>query len=125
MHLTGTPNWALTVKDYRAEFVHALLTFRKFSAVGCARVEARAATQALNQGAIMTAAFNKTPVLFAAMLTVATPAVAGGWRTIPEGVGTDGVCTLYNQNMECVDAARTFLAWSTHGGSMRVVNALA
>jgi hypothetical protein len=72
----------------------------------------------------MTAAFKKTPILFAALLTVATPAFAGGWQTIPEGVGTDGVCTLYNQNMECVDGARSFLASSANDGTiqMRVVN---
>ena len=56
----------------------------------------------------MTAPLNKTPILFAALLTVATPAFAGDWRTIPGGVGNDGVCTLYNQNFECMDAARTF-----------------
>ncbi len=60
----------------------------------------------------MTATLNKTPILFAALLTVATPAFAGDWRTIPGGVGNDGVCTLYNQNFECMDAARTFLASS-------------
>jgi hypothetical protein len=62
----------------------------------------------------MTATFNKTPILFAALLTVTIPAFAGGWQTIPGGVGTDGVCTLYNQDMECVDAARSFLASSTN-----------
>ena len=72
----------------------------------------------------MTTPLNKTPILFAALLTVATPAFAGDWRTIPGGVGTDGVCTLYNQNVECVDAARTFLASSGDDGTirMRVVN---
>ena len=72
----------------------------------------------------MTATLNKTPILFAALLTVATPALAGDWRTIPGGVGTDGMCTLYNQNLECMDAARTFLASSGEDGTirMRVVN---
>jgi hypothetical protein len=58
----------------------------------------------------MTATFKKTLILFAALLTVATPAIAGDWRSIPR---TDGVCTLYNENLECVDAARRFLASST------------
>ena len=61
----------------------------------------------------MTAIFNKTPILFAALLTLATPAFAGDWWTIP---GTDGICTLYNQNLECVDAARSFLASSRNDG---------
>jgi hypothetical protein len=26
MSITGTPNWALTVKDYRVNFVHAPLS---------------------------------------------------------------------------------------------------
>ena len=56
-----------------------------------------------------------TPILFAALLTVATPAIAGDWRSIPR---TDGVCTLYNENLECVDAARSFLVSS----QMRVIN---
>ena len=63
---------------------------------------------------------NKTPILFAALLTVTTPAFAGDWRTIPGGVGTDGVCTLYNQNLECMDAARTFLASSGDDGTIRM-----
>ena len=74
----------------------------------------------------MTTPLNKTPILFAALLTVATPGFAGDFRTIPGGVGTDGVCTLYNQNLECVDAARTFLASSGDDGTirMRVVSTL-
>ncbi len=54
-------------------------------------------------------AMNKTPILFAALLTIATPAFAGD---TPEGppFGTDAVCTLYNENLECVDAQRNFLA---------------
>jgi hypothetical protein len=60
----------------------------------------------------MTATFKKTPILFAALLTVATPAFAGDWRTVP---GTDGLCKLYNQNLECVDGARNFLASYTGG----------
>ena len=52
----------------------------------------------------MIATFKK-PILFAALLTVATPAFAGDSRSIPR---TDGVCTLYNENLECVDAARVF-----------------
>ena len=68
----------------------------------------------------MTATFKMTPILFAALLTVATPAFAGDWRTTP---GTDG-CTLYNQNLECVDGARNSLASSANDGTfqMRVVN---
>ena len=60
----------------------------------------------------MTATFNKTPILFAALLTVATPAFAGDVWTIPGGLrfATDGVCTLFKQNVECVDAAGNFLA---------------
>ena len=54
-----------------------------------------------------------TPILFAALLTVAT--IAGDWRSIPR---TDGVCTLYNENLECVDAARSFLASSTTDGTV-------
>ena len=65
----------------------------------------------------MTATLKKTPILFAALLTVATPAFAGDWRSIPR---TDGVCTLYNQNLECVDAARSFLASSTDEGHQRL-----
>ena len=61
----------------------------------------------------MIATFKK-PILFAALLTVATPAFAGDWRSIPR---TDGVCTLYNENLECVDAARSFLASSTTDGT--------
>jgi hypothetical protein len=63
----------------------------------------------------MTATFKKTPILFAALLTVATPAFAGDWRTIPGG--TDG-CTLYNQNLECMDTAQTFLASSANDGTI-------
>ena len=57
-------------------------------------------------------AMNKTPILFAALLTIAAPAFAGDWWTTPEGppFGTDAVCTLYNENLECVDAKRNFLA---------------
>ena len=55
----------------------------------------------------MTATFIKTPILFAALLTVATPALAGDWRSIPR---THGACTLYNEKLECVDAARSSLA---------------
>ena len=55
----------------------------------------------------MTATFIKTPILFAALLTVATPAIAGDWRSIPR---TGGVCTLYNEKLECVDAGRSSLA---------------
>ena len=58
--------------------------------------------KAPTKGVVMIATFKK-PVLFAALLTVATPAFAGDWRSIPR---TDGVCTLYNENLECVDAAR-------------------
>ena len=53
----------------------------------------------------MIATFKNLPILFAALLTVATPAFAGDWRSIPR---TDGVCRLYNENLECVDAARSF-----------------
>ena len=60
-----------------------------------------------------------TPILFAALLTVATPAIAGDWRSIPR---TDGVCMLYNENLECVDAARSFLASSTTDGTRRVTS---
>ena len=67
----------------------------------------------------MTATLKKTPILFAALLTVATPAFAADWKTIP---GTDGVCTLYNQNLDCMDAARTFLAANDGTIQMRVVN---
>jgi hypothetical protein len=58
-----------------------------------------------------------TPILFAALLTVATPAFAGDWWTIPGG--TDGACTLYNQNLECMDTARTFLASAANDGTIR------
>jgi hypothetical protein len=51
-----------------------------------------------------------TPILFAALLTVATPAIAGDWRSIPR---THGACTLYNEKLECVDAARSSVASST------------
>src|SRR5680860_1965 len=118
MSLTGTPNWALTVKTTVPN--PCTPPFRKSSAVGC--VKGWKSPNII--GAIMTATLNKTPILFAALLTVATPVFAGGWRTIPDGVGTDGVCTLYNQNLECVDAARNFLASSANDGTiqMRVVN---
>jgi hypothetical protein len=68
----------------------------------------------------MIATFKK-PILFAALLTVATPAFAGDWRSIPR---TDGVCTLYNENLECVDAARSFLASSTTNGTVANLNGL-
>jgi len=106
MFLTGTPTGA-DGKDYRADFVHALLAFRRFLAVGCARVEPAQQPSPNIIGAIMTATFKKIPILFAALLTVATPAFAGDWRTIP---GTDGVCTLFNENLECVDTARILSA---------------
>jgi hypothetical protein len=120
MFLTGTPTGA-DGKDYRADFVHALLAFRRFLAVGCARVEPAQQPSPNIIGAIMTATFKKIPILFAALLTVATPAFAGDWRTIP---GTDGVCTLFNENLECVDTARNTLASSANDGTfqMRVVN---
>ena len=69
----------------------------------------------------MTATFKKTLILFAALLTVATPAIAGDWRPIPR---TDGVCTLYNEKLECVDAARSFLASSTTDGTVANLNGL-
>ena len=66
----------------------------------------------------MTATFKKTPILFATLLTLATPAFAGDWWTIPGGLrfGTDEVCTLFKQNVECVDADGNFLA-SYSGGT--------
>jgi hypothetical protein len=67
----------------------------------------------------MTATFKKTPILFAALLMVATPAFAGDWRTTPGGI--DG-CTLYNQNLECMDTAQTFLASSANDGTNQVVS---
>ena len=101
-------------KDYRADFVHA-----SFPKILSSRV--RYGLKSPNSiGLVMTATLNKTPILFAALLTVATPAFAGDWRTIPEGVGTDGVCTLYNQNLECMDAARTFLASSGEEVTIRM-----
>ena len=78
------------------------------------------AEEPYSRGVVMTTPLNKTPILFAALLTVATPAFAGDWRTIPGGVGTDGVCTLYNQNLECMDAARTLLASSGEDGTIRM-----
>ena len=68
----------------------------------------------------MIATFKK-PILFAALLTVATPAFAGDWRSIPR---TDAVCTLYNENLECVDAARSFLASSQLTAPSRNLNGL-
>ena len=43
----------------------------------------------------MTATFKKTPILFAALLTVATPAFAGDWRTTPGG--TDGLHAVQSE----------------------------
>ena len=69
----------------------------------------------------MTATFKKTPILFAALLTVATPAFAGDWRPIPR---THGACTLYNEKLECVDAARSYRASSTTEAPSRNLNGL-
>jgi hypothetical protein len=55
----------------------------------------------------MAATFNKTPILFAALLTMATPAFAGDWWTTPGGLrfATDGACALKGNHLECEDAA--------------------
>ena len=97
-------------KDYRADFVHA-----PFPKILSSR-DALGPKSPNQKGADM-----MTPILFAALLTVATPAFAGDWRSIPR---TDGVCTLYNENLECVDAARSFLASSTTDGTVANLNGL-
>jgi hypothetical protein len=94
---------------YRADFVHA-----SFPKILSSR-DALGPKSPNQKGVVMTATFKKTPILFAALLTVATPAFAGDWRSIPR---TDGVCTLYNENLECVDAGRSFLASSTTDGTV-------
>jgi hypothetical protein len=70
MSITGTPNWALTVKDYRANFVHAPLSgnsqqssARGFEAHGAVlealRIVAYAATPSrTTRDTVMTATFN-------------------------------------------------------------------
>ena len=103
MCITGTPNWALTVKTTVPTRARPLSDNSQQS-------DALGPTSPNQKGADM-----MTPILFAALLTVATPAFTGDWRSIPR---TDGVCTLYNENLECVDAARSFLASSTTDGTV-------
>ena len=68
----------------------------------------------------MTDIFIKTSIILsAALLGMATPALA--LSAIPRN---DGKCTLYNEKLECVDAAREFRASTANDGTiqMRVVN---
>jgi len=109
--ITGTPNWALTVKTT----VPISCTPSSLSA-NSQQSDALGLKSPNPRGVVMTATFKKTPILFAALLIVATPAFAGDWRTTPGG--TDG-CALYNQNLECMDNAQTFLASSANDGTIR------